>query len=100
MTGIFGTAFLRTSTPGKAINGFRDCGLWPFDDTIFQANEFAAAAVTEEGPPIHDTTEQADMAAVDVHAIDVPVVVDHQDPLQDHPAVRAVLLRRRASPLS
>ena len=51
MAGIFGTAFLRTSTPDKAINGFRACGLWPFDDTIFQDNEFAAAAVTEEGPP-------------------------------------------------
>ncbi|KAI0211288.1 hypothetical protein LSAT2_003891 [Lamellibrachia satsuma] len=48
MAGIFGTAFLRTSTPDKAINGFWACGLWPFDDTIFQDNEFAAAAVTEE----------------------------------------------------
>ena len=64
MAGIFGTAFLRTSTPDKAINGFRACGLCHFDDTIFQDNEFAAAAVTEEGPPIHDNTEQADVAAV------------------------------------
>ena len=85
IAGIFGTAFLRTSTPDKAINGFRACGLWPFDDTIFQDNEFAAAAVTEEVPSIHDTTEQADAAAVanvthaDVYAGDVPVVVDHQD---------------------
>ena len=85
MVGIFGTAFLRTSTTDKAINGFRACGLWPFHDTIFQDNEFATAAVTEEGSPIHDTTEQADAAAVanvthaDVHAVDVPVVVDHQD---------------------
>ena len=39
MAGIFGTAFLRTSTPDKAINGFRACGLWPFDDTIFQDND-------------------------------------------------------------
>ena len=85
MSGIFGTAFLRTSTPDKAINGFQACGLWPFNDIIFQDNEFAAAAVTEEGPPIHDTTERADVAAVanvthaDVHAVDVSVVVDHQD---------------------
>ena len=41
--------------------------------------------MTEEGPPIHDTTEQADVAAVanvthaDVHTVDVSVVVDHQD---------------------
>ena len=42
--------------------------------------------MTEEGPPIHDTTEQADAAAgcanvthADVHAVDVPVVVDHDD---------------------
>ena len=85
MAGIFGTAFLRTLTQDKAINGFWACRLWPFDDTIFQGNEFASAAVTEGGPPIHDTTEQADVAAVanvthaEVHAVDVPVVVDHQD---------------------
>ena len=95
MAGIFGTAFLRTSTPDKAINGFRACGLWPFDDTIFQDNEFAAAAVTEEGPPIYDTTEQADVAAVEgmctmltctiytghtsvnVHTMDIPKPFHH-----------------------
>ena len=85
MAGIFGTAFLRTSTPDKAMNGFRACGLWPFDDTIFQDNEFAAVAVIEEGPPIYDTTEQADVAAdvnvthADVRTVNVPFVVDHQD---------------------
>ena len=48
MKRILGNAFLRTSTPDKAINGFRACGLWPFDDTIFQDNEFAAAALRED----------------------------------------------------
>ena len=52
---------------------------------MFQDNEFAAAAVTEEVPPIHETTKQAGVAAVanvthaEVQAVDVPVVVDHQD---------------------
>ncbi|KAI0217601.1 hypothetical protein LSAT2_030642 [Lamellibrachia satsuma] len=68
VAGIFGTAFLRTSTPDKAISGFRACGLWPFDDTIFQDNEFAAAADFQ--PRL----------------------------FQDHPAFRAVLLRLHASP--
>ena len=31
MTGIFGTAYLRTATPDKAIRGFKCTGLWPFD---------------------------------------------------------------------
>ena len=36
----------------------------PFDDTTFQDNEFAAAAVKEEESPIEDATEQADAATV------------------------------------
>ena len=64
MAWIFGTAFLRTSTPDNVINGFWACGLWPFDETIFQDDEFAAAAVTEEGSPIEDIAEHADAAAV------------------------------------
>ena len=75
MAGIFGTAFLRTSTPDKATNGCRACGLCPFDDNIFQ-DEFAAAAVTEDGAPIEDTAEQAETT-------DVPVIVDHQDLLAE-----------------
>ena len=102
MAGIFGTAFLRTSTPDKAINGFRACGLWPFDDTIFQDNEFVTVALTQEGPTIHDTTEQADVAAVanvthaEVHAVDVPVI----ELIPVHPAFRVVLLPLHASPFS
>ena len=58
--------------------------------------------MTEEGPTIHDTTEQADVAAVanvthaEVHAVDVPVV----EPIPEHPAFRVVLLPLHASPFS
>ena len=49
MAGIFGTAYVRTSSQSKAIKGFQSCGLWPFDDNIFGNEKFAAAEVTEEG---------------------------------------------------
>ena len=28
---VFGSAFLRSATANKAVNGFRSCGLWPYD---------------------------------------------------------------------
>ena len=33
---MFGKAYLRSFTPEKAIKGFACCGLWPFDENIFQ----------------------------------------------------------------
>lgn len=52
MAGIFGTAFLRTATPDKAIHGFKCSGLWPFDPMVFNDDDFQAAAVTEEAQPV------------------------------------------------
>ena len=87
---------------------FWACRLWPFDDTIFQDNEFAAAMVTEEGPSIVDIAEQANVAAIatithaEVHAVDVPVVVVHKDfpaeLIQGPSGLRVELLRLNASP--
>ena len=36
LAGVFGKAYLRSSTPEKAIKGFACCGLWLFDENIFQ----------------------------------------------------------------
>ena len=44
---VFGKAYLRSATPEKAIQGFACCGLWPFDETIFQ-NDFENLQVNEE----------------------------------------------------
>ena len=42
MAGIFGTAYVRTSTQDKVINGFKSCGLWPFDNNIFLDDDFVS----------------------------------------------------------
>ena len=61
MAGIFGTAYIRTSTQDKAINGFKVCGLWPFDSNIFRDEDFAAAELTEEAlPVVRDIDDQPD----------------------------------------
>ena len=61
MAGIFGRAYIRTSTQDKAINGFKVCGLWPFDSNIFRDEDFAAAELTEEAQPVvRDIDEQPD----------------------------------------
>ena len=62
MAGIFGTAFLRTTMPDKAIQGFKCTGLWPFDPTVFTDDDFTAAVVTEEAQPV--TPAVADLQPV------------------------------------
>ena len=39
MAGIFSTAYNKTATIKKAVNGFRACGLWPFNDQIFDEED-------------------------------------------------------------
>ena len=51
MAGIFTTAYNKSATIEKAVNGFRVCGLWPFNDQIFDEEDFIAAGVTEEPSP-------------------------------------------------
>jgi len=61
MAGIFGQAFLRSATHDKAVRGFEVCGLWPFNDQVCTAYDFAAACVTEKIQPYasHTSTSQA-----------------------------------------
>ena len=51
MAGIFATAYNKSATIKKAVNGFLGCGLWPFNDQIFDQEDFIAAGVTEESNP-------------------------------------------------
>jgi len=46
MAGIFATAYNNTATIEKAINGFRVCGLWPYNNQIFSDEDFVVAEVT------------------------------------------------------
>ena len=84
MAGIFGTAYVRTSTQDKAINGFKSCGLWPFDNNIFRDEDFAAAELTEEARPVVRDIDQMD---ADVQPVPDNMRHHDQDAYHDDPAV-------------
>lgn len=71
VVGIFATAYEKTATMGKAINGFRATGLWPFNDDIFSDEDFVAANLIEEESPRPDPTCRAANINTNV-AVDVP----------------------------
>ena len=58
MAGIFTTAYNKSATIEKAVNGFRVCGLWPFNDQIFDEEDFIAAGVTVEPNPAAEGIHQ------------------------------------------
>ena len=89
IAGIFGAAFLRTTTPDKEISGFRACRPWRLDEHIFQDDEFATAAMTEEGPWKVGQPDVATDANVEVHAVDEPIIASRGH--LDNPAFRVVL---------
>ncbi|KAK9680280.1 DDE superfamily endonuclease [Popillia japonica] len=43
---LFGAAYLRAALPSTAINGFRHCGISPYNPNIFSDADFVAADVT------------------------------------------------------
>lgn len=43
---IFGKAFVQASTMSTAVNGFRKCGIWPYDPTVFSESDFAPSLAT------------------------------------------------------
>ena len=59
MAGIFGTAYVCTSTQDETINGFKSCGLWPFNN-IFWDEDFVTAELTEEACPVVCDIDQVD----------------------------------------
>lgn len=56
VVGIFATAFDKSATMGKDLKGFEATGLWPFNDNIFTEDDFAAAHLTDEEPPLSTDT--------------------------------------------
>ena len=48
MAAVFRKAFLRSTTPDKAMADFRMCRLWPYDADIFKDEDYVASAVTDE----------------------------------------------------
>jgi len=45
---LFSNSYLHSATMANAINGFRCCGLWPYNPDVFTDDDFLPAAVTDE----------------------------------------------------
>ena len=52
---LFGKAFIRAATMQTAINGFKKCGIWPFDSTVFTEVDFIASMTTDI--PLNERTD-------------------------------------------
>lgn len=44
---LFGKAFIQSATMLTAINGFKKCGIWPFDPQVFTESDFIASMTTD-----------------------------------------------------
>ena len=48
VAGLASEAYLQVSSPQLAVNGFRCCGIWPFNSEIFPDSAFAPSLLTDE----------------------------------------------------
>ena len=69
---LFSTAYTRSATMDRAINGFRVTGLWPNDVGIFSDEDFVASHLTDEAQSVGDDPEAGIAAGVDVTAASPP----------------------------
>lgn len=44
---VFGNAFVQAATMSTAVNGFRKCGIWPYNPKVFSETDFAPSLTTE-----------------------------------------------------
>jgi hypothetical protein len=51
VAGIFSKAYNRSATVERAVKGFESTGLWPFNDDLFQGEDFAPSNMTDEPLP-------------------------------------------------
>lgn len=84
MAGIFGQAFHRSTTQEKAINDFRMCGIWPYDEIVFTDEDFAAATVTDQPEPCNDEAVATDDP--DVHVSEMPSTTNNLSDDDEEPA--------------
>lgn len=56
---LFGEAYLRAATPTTAINGFRKCGIYPYNPDVFTDVDFAASEVTDQ--PFMQNSQQQEV---------------------------------------
>ena len=60
---IFAVAYNRTTTVEKSVNGFRACGLWPFNDCIFSDEDYVEVATEEQECSRQAVSPQSDMSS-------------------------------------
>lgn len=58
MADLFGKAYGMSATVEKAVKGFQTTGIWPFDDSKFSDEDFAASNMTDELLPTDMVCEQ------------------------------------------
>ena len=56
---LVNTAHQRAMTPSNIISGFRKTGIFPYDNEIFQDDDFLASYVTDRPNPIQSTDQQS-----------------------------------------
>lgn len=75
ISSIFCEAYLKAANPVTAINGFRKCGISPFNRNIFTEADFLAAKVTDQ-PNQAEEKSQDDIntqkTSNDVHTLQLP----------------------------
>ncbi|XP_033105101.1 uncharacterized protein LOC117107518 [Anneissia japonica] len=79
--GLVNTALTKANTPANIINGFRKCGIYPYNSDIFDDHEFAPAEPTDQ--PLHpnaDDAQQPDALELPQTAPEQPPIVHEQPP--------------------
>ena len=60
---IFAVAYNKTATVEKSVNGFRACGLWPFNDCIFFDGDYVEVDTEEQECSRQAVSPQSDMSS-------------------------------------
>ena len=71
VAGLFNQAFRKAATLDIALNGFRACGLWPYNSDIFQQEDFGP--MSEQRPPA-STAPVSNEPCINGMNIDTPLI--------------------------
>jgi len=71
---LFTSSFMNSATMANAVNGFKCCGLWPYNPNVFKDEDFMPAVVTDEPlniPQASSANVEISGPSTSVHAVDV-----------------------------
>ncbi|KAK0133684.1 hypothetical protein N1851_030819 [Merluccius polli] len=60
LCGLFDKAYSASASVGKGQKGFKVCGLWPVDKTVYKDEDFEGAEVTGEPDPALDDSRETE----------------------------------------